>query len=75
MSKDTTTIYIGDIKDELEKLKEKGYNIKDILKKGIEYIKLQEEVPYNLSELNQYINELKSSGGNETIQFIYNIIK
>ena len=60
MSKDSTTIYIGDIKEELEELKKKGYTIKDILKKGIEYIKIQENFPYNISELDQSIKELKS---------------
>jgi len=60
MSKDSTTIYIGDIKVDLEKLKKKGYTIKDILKKGIEYIKIQENFPYNISELEQSIKELRS---------------
>jgi hypothetical protein len=60
MSKDSTTIYIGDIKDDLEELKKKGYTIKDILKKGIEYIKIQENFPYNISELEQSIKELRS---------------
>ncbi|MFP3132194.1 MAG: hypothetical protein RXQ77_02550 [Candidatus Nanopusillus sp.] len=60
MSKDSTTIYIGDIKEELEELKKKGYTIKDILKKGIEYIKIQEDFPYNISELGQSIKELRS---------------
>ena len=60
MSKDSTTIYIGDIKEDLEELKKKGYTIKDILKKGIEYIKVQETFPYNISELDQSINELRS---------------
>lgn len=60
MSKDSTTIYIGDIKEELEELKKKGYTIKDILKKGIEYIKIQENIPYNISELGQSIKELRS---------------
>jgi len=60
MSKDSTTIYIGDIKENLEELKKKGYTIKDILKKGIEYIKIQENFPYNISELDQSIKELKS---------------
>ena len=60
MSKDSTTIYIGDIKDDLEELKKKGYTIKDILKKGIEYIKIQENFPYNISELGQSIKELRS---------------
>ena len=60
MSNDSTTIYIGDIKEELEELKKKGYTIKDILKKGIEYIKIQENFPYNISELDQSIKELKS---------------
>ena len=60
MSKDSTTIYIGDIKEELEKLKKKGYTIKDILKKGIEYIKIQENFSYNISELERSIKELKS---------------
>jgi hypothetical protein len=60
MSKDSTTIYIGDIKDDLEELKKKGYTIKDILKKGIEYIKIQENLPYNISELGQSIKELRS---------------
>jgi len=59
MSKDSTTIYIGDIKEDLEELKKKGYTIKDILKKGIEYIKIQENFPYNISELDQSIKELK----------------
>jgi uncharacterized membrane protein len=60
MSNDSTTIYIGDIKEELEELKKKGYTIKDILKKGIEYIKIQENFPYNISELGQSIKELRS---------------
>jgi hypothetical protein len=60
MSNDSTTIYIGDIKEELEELKKKGYTIKDILKKGIEYIKIQENIPYNISELGQSIKELRS---------------
>jgi septal ring factor EnvC (AmiA/AmiB activator) len=60
MSKDSTTIYIGDIKEDLEELKRKGYTIKDILKKGIEYIKIQENFPYNISELEQSIKELRS---------------
>ncbi|BFI73634.1 hypothetical protein YN1_6210 [Nanoarchaeota archaeon] len=60
MNKDSTTIYIGDIKNDLEELKKKGYTVKDILKKGIEYIKMQETVPYNLSELDQSIKELKN---------------
>jgi hypothetical protein len=60
MSNDSTTIYIGDIKEELEELKKKGYTIKDILKKGIEYIKIQENLPYNISELGQSIKELRS---------------
>jgi len=60
MSKDSTTIYIGDIKDDLEELKKKGYTIKDILKKGIEYIKIQENFPYNISELDQSIKELRN---------------
>jgi len=60
MYKDSTTIYIGDIKEDLEELKKKGYTIKDILKKGIEYIKIQENFPYNISELGQSIKELKS---------------
>lgn len=60
MSKDSTTIYIGDIKEDLEELKKKGYTIKDILKKGIEYIKIQENLPYNISELGQSIKELRS---------------
>jgi hypothetical protein len=60
MSKDSTTIYVGDIKEDLEELKKKGYTIKDILKKGIEYIKIQENFPYNISELGQSIKELKS---------------
>jgi uncharacterized membrane protein len=60
MSKDSTTIYIGDIKEDLEELKKKGYTIKDILKKGIEYIKIQENFPYNISELEQSIKELRS---------------
>jgi hypothetical protein len=60
MSKDSTTIYIGDIKDDLEELKKKGYTIKDILKKGIEYIKIQENFPYNISELGQSIKELRN---------------
>jgi hypothetical protein len=60
MSKDSTTIYIGDIKEDLEELKKKGYTIKDILKKGIEYIKIQENFPYNISELGQSIKELRS---------------
>jgi hypothetical protein len=59
MSKDSTTIYIGDIKEDLEELKKKGYTIKDILKKGIEYIKIQENFSYNISELDQSIKELK----------------
>ena len=59
MSKDSTTIYFGDIKEDLEELKKKGYTIKDILKKGIEYIKIQENFPYNISELDQSIKELK----------------
>jgi hypothetical protein len=59
MPNDSTTIYIGDIKEELEELKKKGYTIKDILKKGIEYIKIQENFPYNISELGQSIKELK----------------
>jgi ABC-type branched-subunit amino acid transport system substrate-binding protein len=60
MSKDSTTIYVGDIKEDLEELKKRGYTIKDILKKGIEYIKIQENFPYNISELGQSIKELKS---------------
>ena len=60
MYKDSTTIYIGDIKEELEELKKKGYTIKDILKKGIEYIRIQENFPYNISELGQSIKELRS---------------
>jgi hypothetical protein len=60
MPNDSTTIYIGDIKEELEELKKKGYTIKDILKKGIEYIKIQENFPYNISELGQSIKELRS---------------
>jgi len=60
MYKDSTTIYVGDIKEDLEELKKKGYTIKDILKKGIEYIKIQENFPYNISELGQSIKELKS---------------
>jgi hypothetical protein len=60
MSNDSTTIYIGDIKEELEELKKKGYTIKDILKKGIEYIKIQENLPYNISELGQSIKELRN---------------
>jgi paraquat-inducible protein B len=60
MSKDSTTIYVGDIKEDLEELKKKGYTIKDILKKGIEYIKVQETFPYNISELDQSIKELRS---------------
>jgi len=60
MPNDSTTIYIGDIKENLEELKKKGYTIKDILKKGIEYIKIQENFPYNISELDQSIKELKS---------------
>ena len=59
MPNDSTTIYIGDIKENLEELKKKGYTIKDILKKGIEYIKIQENFPYNISELDQSIKELK----------------
>jgi len=60
MSKDSTTIYFGDIKEDLEELKKKGYTIKDILKKGIEYIKVQETFPYNISELDQSIKELRN---------------
>jgi uncharacterized membrane protein len=60
MSNDSTTIYIGDIKEELEELKKKGYTIKDILRKGIEYIKIQENFPYNISEFGQSIKELRS---------------
>jgi len=60
MPSDSTTIYVGDIKEELEELKKKGYTIKDILKKGIEYIKIQENFSYNISELDQSIKELKS---------------
>jgi hypothetical protein len=60
MPNDSTTIYIGDIKEDLEELKKKGYTIKDILKKGIEYIKIQENLPYNISELGQSIKELRS---------------
>ncbi|BBL45425.1 H/ACA ribonucleoprotein complex subunit [Nanobdella aerobiophila] len=60
MNKDSTTVYIGDIKNDLEELKRRGYSIKDILKKGIEFIKMEEKVPYSISELDQSIKELKN---------------
>lgn len=56
---DITTVYIADIKDQLEELYKKGYNLKDIIKKGIEYIKFQETFPYTISEISNILNEFK----------------